>query len=376
MKRTAPIKFILILISVVLAVLFVSCKTGTVPKEGQGSKTSDAQSGEPGKSGEPGDTQPKISDYFPFIENIHMVYKGIGNEYAEYETYVEYVKDNIMQIRNLNPGTNLAVVYVIKDGELLRTLNRGEVYHRYDYTGLKDDKEEVLIKEPINEGISWELKDGTKRSITSLDKDISTPLGNYKALEITSEGANSIVTDYYVKDIGHVKRVFKSKEDDFTISSELEKIERNVPYKERILLYYPDFNNDKVAFINSKIEFLTNQDVKEVLENAIKRAIKNVPEGSGLSGVFSNNTKILNIEPDEDNDMLLIDLSSHFVTEMHAGTSLESMILKSVVNTFGEYFQKTKVKITLEGKPYSSGHVLMEPDDYFTVDTENTYEFK
>ena len=47
-----------------------------------------------------------------------MSYKGIGNEYAEYETYVEYIKDNIMQVRNINPGTSLAVVYELKDGEL------------------------------------------------------------------------------------------------------------------------------------------------------------------------------------------------------------------------------------------------------------------
>ncbi|NLC67745.1 MAG: GerMN domain-containing protein [Clostridiaceae bacterium] len=363
MIRAIPLKLILILIS---AILLVSCAGGTRTTEDRGGKTSGA------RGTQPGETQPKVADYFPFIENLHMAYKGIGNEYAEYKTYVEYIKDNIMQVRNLNPGTNLAVVYEIKNGELRRVLNRGEVYHRYDYTALKDDKEEVLLKEPIKVGTLWELKDGTKRSITSLDKEISTPLGNYTALEVTSDGPYSVITDYYVKDIGYVKRIFKSKEDDFTVTSELEKIERNVPYKERIRIYFPDFNNDKVAYINSEIAFLTNQDVEEVLEKAMKQ----VPEGSGLTGVFSDNTRILDIALDDNNDMVTVDLSSHFVTEMNAGTSLESMILKSVVNTFGEYFQKTRVKIKLEGKPYSSGHMLMGPDDYFTVDTENTYEFK
>ncbi|NSW90578.1 MAG: GerMN domain-containing protein [Firmicutes bacterium] len=354
MKKSVLTFLIPILLSVTL---FASCTTGNGSGNGQGDKTTD--------------TELKVSDYFPFIENIHMAYKGNGNEYAQYETYVEYIKDNIMQIRNVNPGTSSAVVYELKDGELRRILNRGEVYYRYDYTTSRGE-EEILIKEPIKEGTSWTLKDGTKRSITSLGKAISTPSGNYSALEVTSERPSSTVIDYYVKNIGLVKRVFKSKENDTTISSELEKIEKNVPYVERIRIYFPDFNKDKLAYINREIEFLTNQDVKEVLE----KAMKNIPEGSGLSKVLSDNTKILNIELDDNNDIVTVDFSSQFVTEMNAGTTLESMILKSVTNTFGEYFQKQKVKITLEGKPYSSGHVLMEPEDYFTVDTENTYEYK
>ena len=30
-----------------------------------------------------------------------MKFKGIGNEYAEYETYVEFIDGNVMQIKNL-----------------------------------------------------------------------------------------------------------------------------------------------------------------------------------------------------------------------------------------------------------------------------------
>lgn len=316
-------------------------------------------------------TELKVSDYFPFIKDIHMSYKGIGNEYAEYQTYVEYIKGNIMQVRNINPGTSLAVVYELKDGELKRTLNRGEVYYRYDYTSSKD-KDEILIKEPIKVGTSWTLKDGTKRSITFLDKNISTPLGNYTALEITTESSESTVIDYYVKNIGHVKKVFKTKEDDFTISSELEKIEKDIPYKEQIRFYYPDFLKDKLAYVDRNVELFTNNDIKEVFE----KEMKIIPEGSNLTKVLSDNTKILNIELDDDKDMVTVDFSSHLVSEMNAGTTLESMLLKSITNTFGIYFQKQKVKITLEGKPYSSGHVLMGPEEYFTVNTENTYEFK
>ena len=167
---------------------------------------------------------------------------------------------------------------------------------------------------------------------------IFPPLGNYTALEITSESSESTVTDYYVKNIGHVKKVFKTKEGDFTVSSELEKIEKDMPYSEQIRFYYPDFLKDKLAYVVKDIELFTNKDVKEIFE----REMKIIPEGSELTKVMSDNTKILNIELDDDKDLVTVDFSSHLVSEMNAGTSLEAMLLKSITNTFGTYFQKQK----------------------------------
>lgn len=319
----------------------------------------------------------RVGDFFPFQKDIHMKFKGIGNEYAEYETYVEFIDGNVMQIRNLNPGTNLAMVYEIKDGELRLNFSKGEVYYRYDFTDTKDaDRVEVLIKEPIKKGATWTLKDGTKRSITEVSKEISTPAGNYTALEITSEYENSFVTDYYVKDLGHVKRVFKSKDDDYTVTSELEKIEKDVPFKETIRFFYPDFMNGRLAYIDREIELFTNHDIK----NFFEKELKNVPEGSQLKKALSENTRLLNIIIDEPLGGIIgsvvVDFSKELVNEMNAGTSLEGMIITSITNTFGGYYQTSKVKITLDGKPYESGHFLLKPDEFFTVDTENSYEYK
>ena len=59
----------------------------------------------------------------------------------------------------------------------------------------------MKIKEPIKIGTSWEVSNGMNRSITSIDKTISTPLAEYKALEITTNGNNFTQKDYYVKEI-------------------------------------------------------------------------------------------------------------------------------------------------------------------------------
>ena len=349
-----------ILIStMLLLILFSSCGKDNTETTNEDTKTTSK-------------AELKVSDFFPFIENTHMVYNGYGNEYAPFETYVEYIKGSIMQVRNINAGTISAVVYEIKNGELKRLLSKGEVYYRYDFTSFSDNNEEILLKEPIKKGTSWTLKNKDKRSITSIDKSITTPAGTYNTIEVTTEGTYSITMDYYAKDIGLVKRVFQSKEVEGEIVSELEKIEKDVPYKESINIYFPDFDKDKLAYVNTKLEYYTNQDAKDVIETAMK----NIPEGSGLSKVISDNTKILNIKLDDENEKVVVDFSSNLITEMNAGTTLESMILQSITNTFGGYFQRQKVEITIEGNPYSSGHILMQAGECFTVNTENCYEYK
>jgi len=372
MKKTGTILAVIIF---VFTFIFTACTIGNTSKNSENNTITDNHNTK--AITDNADAGLKIADFFPLEKDVYMKYKGTGNEYAEYQTFVEFIKDNIVQIRNINPGTSLAIVYEIKEGELRKNFFKGEVYYRYDYTDTKDaDEIEVLIKEPIRKGTSWTLGDGTKRSITEVNKDIATPIGNYTALEITSEYKDSVTTDYYVKDLGHVKKVFKSKDSDFTITSELEKVEKGVPYKERIRFFYPDFNKDKLAYIDKEIDLLTNQDIKAIFE----KELKNIPVNSELTKTISDNTKVLNISIDssskDNNDIVIVDFSSQLVTEMNAGTSLESMILGSITNTFGSYYQTQNVGITLEKKPFESGHIYLELDEFWKVNTDKSYEYK
>lgn len=318
-------------------------------------------------SGEGSQAEPlKAKDFFLFEENVYMDFKGIGNEFAEYRTYVDFVKDDTVQIRSINPGTVSVNVYQYKDGAIVSLFSRGETYYVYDYTGMKE-KEEIIIKEPIKVGTTWNVGESATKSITAIDKEISTPAGKYKALEITTESPGSIIRDYYVKGIGKVKSEFVSKEDEsFTVVSELQKIEKNASFIQDINFYYPDVANDRIVSSVKTINFRTNQDVKKVFEDGLKEP----PQGLDLKGTITQNVKVLDIRLDEENGIVAVDFSPELVKEMNAGSSYELMILDSIANTFGDYFQKDKVIITLEGKPYSSGHILMKEGEYFTVSKE------
>lgn len=84
----------------------------------------------------------------------------------------------------------------------------------------------------------------------------------------------------------------------------------------------------------------------------------------------------MGVSLDDEKDTVTVDLSSDFVKEMNAGTSFESMLLDSVTNTFGNYYLKSKVIITIEGMPYESGHIIMKQGEAFNVKAEGVVQYK
>lgn len=313
-----------------------------------------------------------VEDYFPFIENVHYQYNGYGNEYAEYETYVDFINDGAMQTRTVNPGTESVSVYVIEDGVLKRVYNQGEVYYRYDYTDARKT-EEILIKGPIEVGTSWKLDDGSNRSITSVDATVEVPYGTFKALEVTTTGKDSVTKQYYASGIGLIKQEFISNNDTSeAISSQLASVEENVPYKQSVKFYYPDFNNNRLVYVEKQIQFNTNDDITDVFAEQLQK----VPENSGLTPLISEDTTVRSIKFDPDTSVVTVDFSKEFISDMNAGSSLEVMILDSVADTFGNYFQTNKVAITIEGGAYESGHMYFKKGEYMTADWQNVTAYQ
>jgi hypothetical protein len=312
----------------------------------------------------------KVSDFFPFSGNIYNKYMGTGNEYASYETYVDYVKGNIMQVREINPGTVMTFVYQIDGDVLKKVFLKEETYYRYNFTSSSNENE-IIIKSPIKEGTSWTLGNGLTRSITAVDTKIETPSGKYTALEVTTDSPQSTIKRYYARNIGLVKTEFTSKETSSTVTSELEKTELNTPLKQKIILYFPDFPKERIAYTDTYIELYSNEDIITKIQEELKK----VPVNSELTKVLSTGTIINGSSIDEEKGTVTIDFSPQLITEMNAGSSLEGMLLQCITNTFGDYYQKDKVIITIDGKLYESGHMMLEPGQYFTVDKSNTVKY-
>ncbi|MCJ7690301.1 MAG: GerMN domain-containing protein [Clostridiaceae bacterium] len=305
----------------------------------------------------------KIGDYYPFEENIKYTYAGEGNEYATYSVYVDYLRGNRQQIRVNNGGTETVQVLENSDGELRRIYSKGENYYREDVTS-KSNETDVLLKEPLEKGNSWTSSDGSKRSVTSLKVAIKTPLASYECIEVTTVRKDSTNKNYYAADVGLVKTLFSSEGSEVT--SSLSKMEKNVPFVQTVKFYYPN-GNDGMNYTTAKeLSFNTNDITRKVFE----KNFKEVPS-KDVGRLISTNTKIKSLYLNKDN-MVYVDFSKEFTQEMNAGSGYESQILQCIANTLGDYYMVKKVYITVEGKPYSSGHILMKKGEAFVVDHKNT----
>jgi hypothetical protein len=122
--------------------------------------------------------------------------------------------------------------------------------------------------EPIEAGTSWTLPDGRKRSIAGLASPVTTPLGNYSAVEVVTTGEGYENRDYYAKGVGLVKSVFSSS--DMEVSSSLAKIEENTPFAQSVRFFFPD-SDGNIYYVEKEISFKTNDITRQSWRRPIRR---------------------------------------------------------------------------------------------------------
>lgn len=134
-----------------------------------------------------------------------------------------------------------------------------------------------------------------------------------------------------------------------------------------IKLYLYSASADKFFYVNTKLleddPDITNKLVTVLKSSPHKSLVANIPESTKINSITKKD------------DMAILDLSENFVTDSNVGSGVETNILQSITNTVGEALDVDKVKILLDGKPYASGHILMNEDEFFTVNTEGIEQF-
>ncbi|MBC8589218.1 GerMN domain-containing protein [Paratissierella segnis] len=354
-------KHLYIIALLTLILVIGGCQTSTGAKKNNTLNTSDQAIAL--------DEGVKATDYYPFYENKIYEYEGIGNEYAEQKVFVEFIDDNKAQLKIMNPGTNIIKIVEYKDGALSEVYSEGEFYHIENMLNVKADKENIILKEPIAVGNSWSTEDGDTKEITNLDKPIDTPYGQFKALEtVTKYKDGGIEKEYYVKNIGLVARIFGSEGDE--IETLLNSIEAK-PLEHVSQFFYPLYSDVGSVYLEDKILFYTNQSIEKLFEEKLK----NVPSNE-LIAPLAKDIKINSIHFDRTNKWTVkVDFSKELLMNTKEGTALESEVLKSIVNTFGKFYDSERVYISVNGVPYESGHFAMESEEGFLVDTEGIEEF-
>lgn len=310
-----------------------------------------------------------IEDYFPIKENTIKEYEGIGNEFAAKSTFVEFIAEGKVQIKEVNPGTSFVKVIEYKNGELKEIYAEGEFYHIENMLNANTNKNNILLKEPIEVGNSWSNEDGTIKEIVSLNEIIETPLGFYEALLVTTKfPTGESLNEYYVKDYGLVASIYRYG--DIEVKTLLKEVD-NKALELEIQSFYPTTDKIGTGLVEQKISFETNADIRELLEKILKN-----PPSKKLIPAISNDVKINEIQLNRESWILEVDFSKELRNDLNVGSAHETEMLKSIVNTLGKFYDVDKVFISIEGIPYESGHFGISEGEYFIVDTSNIIEIE
>jgi hypothetical protein len=308
-----------------------------------------------------------IQDFYPLKADTEYIYEGTGNEYASYTMYVDFLDNEAekLQTRTNNGGTETVRVLEFKNGKLYVNYTVNECYYRDNFMdkSVKEAEAEVLLMEPLIVGTQWTLPDGRKRYISGYDVEVKTPSGNYKALEVTTEQEDGKTKDYYARGTGLVKTVFQSGK--LEVSSALSKMNKATPFTRIMDAYYPD-SDGKLYLAQLSLSFHTGGITREIINKALQA---DAPKTSYLP-LISKNTKINSLYLGLDG-IVYVDFSPELVNEMNAGAGYELLILQGLTNTFGMYYGAGEVYLTIDGKPYESGHVLMKQGETMKVNMDN-----
>jgi hypothetical protein len=310
-----------------------------------------------------------VQDYYPLKEDAVYIYEGSGNEYASMTVWMDFYeeKKGLLQTRTNNGGTETVRVIERTEDKVSVLTTIDECYYRdrlFEAEFL--DTAEVLLMEPLIKGTEWTLSNNRKRYISNTEVQITTPLGTYLALEVTTESPQDVIINYYAPGVGLVKTVFVSE--DLEITSSLKEIKEDAPYNQDLIIYYPK-DDGMIYRKRETLYFHTNDITAIILENAVK---KDAAKDTNLP-LISSDTKIKSLSLGKDNKVN-IDLSKEFIEDMNVGAEYEALVLQSITNTLGNYYQVSEVIITVEGKPYESGHFSLQEGEAFTVDMEKVIQ--
>lgn len=140
-----------------------------------------------------------------------------------------------------------------------------------------------------------------------------------------------------------------------------------VEQREVRLFYYDSVAN--ITYYKDTTIEVTDKAVVTALINALKK-----PLIEGVDPLLSEEVAVRSAKLDTAKNILTVDIRSRLVDPEKIGGGIEGNIIDALVNTLGYNYKVEKVIITLDGKPYESGHFALEKDEAFTVDYSNTVE--
>lgn len=156
-----------------------------------------------------------------------------------------------------------------------------------------------------------------------------------------------------------------SKEDSTTTISNSANSNDNAMANRNVRLFFYDADSGQTKYTDKTISINDGALVSAII-NSLKK------QNDNSYGNLDSNIDVRSAKLDKDKDLLTVNFGENFVNTMNLGSGSEASILQAVVNSLGYNYGVSKVYITVDGKPYSSGHIIKEANEPFEVNYENT----
>ncbi|WP_101773890.1 GerMN domain-containing protein [Peptostreptococcus faecalis] len=125
----------------------------------------------------------------------------------------------------------------------------------------------------------------------------------------------------------------------------------NTDKKQAEITYYTfDINSEKMTPHTKKVDEVS---VGNIITELVKEKV--LPEGTKVNTAKVNEVDGVRI--------ISVDVNSNFIN-FDQGSSSELLTLQAFANSLIKSFHVEKVKLTVDGKNYSSGHIVLEEGEY------------
>lgn len=313
-----------------------------------------------------------LESWIPMHENVVLEYEGGSFEDAGFSIIPQFTLENTYQFANSDTATTTIEVYEYREDAVVQIYTHMETYFRENFidTGLASEGDEgtTLLQLPIEVGNSWESEGGSVYEITDSHVPIETEAGSFEAIEVTSTSEEDGRTSrsYYAENIGLVQREANVDDDELDpMVSTLQSIQENTPEVIQTSIYVPNEDATGLETRSVELQLNTNDPARVALAEALRGNHEAMEDARVIEESVDINFMFL-----DENDVAHVDFSEELITEMNYGTTGETFMLQSIVNTIGGYYGNTveEVLLTVESEPYSGSHIVYEEGETMQVD--------
>lgn len=289
--------------------------------------------------------KPRVSldTYMPIVKDTMWIYEDSTVSYEPISVWVDFIKNNIIQIRFKQGDQITAKVFVEEEEAIYEVATVEHATIKQDYTTLRQYNN-IVMKLPVEVGNSWVLSDGAIRTITETGEIYPTELGEQKGIEITTTHDDYTIVETFVEKIGLFSMSHESKKAVGTMN--FSKLKNNTPQEEQVKLELVNKETGKFETVYEYVAVMTNEEPKHFLTDLLRTA----PNESYLIDI-SNGALINMLFLDEEEQCLYVEMSEEFINPEY-NTAEKEKVIKSLVNTLGHYYSAEYVVMTVEGEAY------------------------